>query len=241
MKRKIDISMLSLQEIADWLLLQGTLNECPGLIYGKTGIALFFFHYARYTSDKLFEEYAWDLLEQSQLQIHANFRPDYEKGIAGIGVGIDYLIRHDFLDVTPELFDDLDERMYRAVMYEPCINYGLFDGWIGFGRYWIMRQSTSVAQECLERITEQVTHPLRELSLEEWTDLQGYLLDLRIYLNWEVDKFPSQPPGTLVISKKRSLVTNTLGLLFGYAGEGMTLLTAMGCIDSQWKRLIQSN
>ncbi|MDH6358179.1 hypothetical protein [Parabacteroides sp. PF5-9] len=28
------------------LLLNGTLTECPGLVYGKMGIAVFFFHYA---------------------------------------------------------------------------------------------------------------------------------------------------------------------------------------------------
>ena len=32
-------------------------------------------------------------------QIHVNSPADYEKGIAGIGIGIDYLIRNNFLIV----------------------------------------------------------------------------------------------------------------------------------------------
>lgn len=37
-----------LRQIAYMLLLKGTLTVCPGLLYGKMGIAVFFFHYARY-------------------------------------------------------------------------------------------------------------------------------------------------------------------------------------------------
>lgn len=40
---------MELTKIADWLLLNGTLTKCPGLLHGKLGIAIFFFHYARYT------------------------------------------------------------------------------------------------------------------------------------------------------------------------------------------------
>ena len=78
---------MELTKIADWLLLNGTLTKCPGLLHGKLGIAIFFFHYARYTGKTLFEEYAWDLIMAIQEQLHVNYRPDYEKGIAGIGEG----------------------------------------------------------------------------------------------------------------------------------------------------------
>ena len=35
-----------LQQISDMLVLNGTLTECPGLVHGKMGISVFFFHYA---------------------------------------------------------------------------------------------------------------------------------------------------------------------------------------------------
>jgi len=34
-----------LEQIADMLLLNGTLTECPGLVHGKMGIAVFFFNH----------------------------------------------------------------------------------------------------------------------------------------------------------------------------------------------------
>ena len=50
-----------MRQIADMLLLNGTLTECPGLAHGKMGIAVFFFHYAQYTGNELFEDYAMDV------------------------------------------------------------------------------------------------------------------------------------------------------------------------------------
>ena len=51
-----------LQQISDMLVLNGTLTECPGLVHGKMGIAIFFFHYARFTNNMLFADYAMDIL-----------------------------------------------------------------------------------------------------------------------------------------------------------------------------------
>lgn len=42
-----------LQQVVDVLLLNGTLTECPGLVDGKMGIAVFFFLYAEYTDNIL--------------------------------------------------------------------------------------------------------------------------------------------------------------------------------------------
>ena len=97
---------MELTKIADWLLLNGTLTKCPGLLHGKLGIAIFFFHYARYTGKTLFEEYAWDLIMAIQEQLHVNYRPDYEKGIAGIGVGINYLSYNNLIEIEEDLFED---------------------------------------------------------------------------------------------------------------------------------------
>jgi lantibiotic modifying enzyme len=58
-----------LVQIADMLLLNGTLMECPGLVQGKMGIAIFFFHYAKYTGNELFADYAMDLIGEMLNQI----------------------------------------------------------------------------------------------------------------------------------------------------------------------------
>ena len=45
----------------------------------------------------LFADYAMDIIYEIQNQIHSNSLANYENGIAGIGVGIDYLIQNNFL------------------------------------------------------------------------------------------------------------------------------------------------
>jgi hypothetical protein len=50
--------MKQLDKIVQTLIINGTLTEQPGLFYGKTGIAVFFFHYGRQTGNRLFQEYA---------------------------------------------------------------------------------------------------------------------------------------------------------------------------------------
>ena len=65
--------------------------------------------------------------------MHANYRADYEKGIAGIGVGIDYLNRSGFLDIEDDIFEDFDERMYRAVMYDAGSISDFMKAWLDMG------------------------------------------------------------------------------------------------------------
>jgi len=61
-----------LGKIADMLLLNGTLTECPGLVHGKIGIAVFFFHFAQHTRNDFFADYAMDLIDEMLNQIHIN-------------------------------------------------------------------------------------------------------------------------------------------------------------------------
>ena len=184
-KEQHSILYSQLQQIADTLLLTGTLIECPGLVHGKTGIALFFFHYARFTGNELFEEYGMDLLGAVQSQLKLSTPADYEDGIAGIGTSLHYLIRNGYIDASDDFFDDFDRRMYRAVVSEPCPDYTLYRGLTGYGRYWIARMSDGNAanrsQEIALRILDSIEQKLAETNEsdnEEMEDMYCYLYDL---------------------------------------------------------------
>jgi len=183
MQNKSTIAVQQLQQIADILLLQGSLTDPPGLIYGKLGIAVFFFHYARYTGNELFEDYALDLIEYMQEQIHSNSKTNYRQGLAGIGAGIDYLIQNRFLNASKDFFDDFDHRMYCAVMYDPWQDFSLYEGLAGYGRYWIARSryqaSPALVRNCLLRITERIEENLSNIHENEQIDVYCFLLDLQ--------------------------------------------------------------
>jgi hypothetical protein len=179
-----------LSQIVDMLLLNGTLTKCPGLVHGKMGIAVFLFHYAQYSDNMLFADYALDLIEKMQEQIHVNSPADYEKGIAGIGIGIDYLIRNNFLDAEDDIFEDFDQRMLRAVMYDPWLDFSQYDGLVGYGRYWITRlhhQASSLqAKKCLFRIIERIEEKLSDISIKEQTDVYCFLYDLQEIAGFDI-------------------------------------------------------
>jgi len=182
MKQRTTSRNKQLQHIVDFLVLNGTLIECPGLIHGKIGIAIFFFHYAQHTCNELFEDYAMDIISEIQMQVHNNSLANYERGIAGIGVGMDYLLRNQFLIAEDGLFNDFDQRMYRAVMYDPWQDFSLYEGLTGYGRYWMMRFRQSLnkeqARQCLFHIVGLIYENFSEISSKDQTDVFIFLHDL---------------------------------------------------------------
>jgi hypothetical protein len=277
-----------LSQIVDMLLLNGTLTECPGLVHGKMGIAVFFFHYAQYAGNVLFTDYALDLIREMQNQIHVNSPADYEKGIAGIGAGIDYLICNKFLIVEDDVCEDFDQRMVRAVMYDPWQDFSMYDGLTGYGRYWISRLHyqgfARYARECLMCITERIEENLADIPIEEQSDVYCFLCSLqeisgfdncirllkqcrkwdlsltdtsrcfprlgdslignivRMYqrgryfndtLQGDIDRALKQIPD-LDIEKP----PDNMGLLTGYAGEGLLRMIALGQTNNSWLLLL---
>lgn len=172
-----------LQQITNMLILNGTLTECPGLIHGKIGISIFFFHYAQYTNNMLFADYAMDLINGTLGQLHVNSQANYGKGIAGIGVGFNYMIQNNFLDIEDDICEDFDGRMYRAVKYDPWPDFSQYNGLTGYGRYWMTRlnypTSTIQARECLTYIVKLIEENLPNISVNEQIDVYCFLYDLQ--------------------------------------------------------------
>lgn len=176
-------------EIVDVLLLNGTLVESPGLLYGKMGIAIFFFHYSKFTNNELFADYAMDLIDKILNQIHINSPVDYANGLAGIGVGIDYLIQNNFLAVEGDVCDDFDQKMYNAILYESCFDASMYNGLCGYGRYWITRlkfqDSAPIAYKALCCIVEQIEENFSKMTVLEQFDSFRLLNALQTYPNFE--------------------------------------------------------
>lgn len=87
-----------LKRIANHLILNAGFAPNLGLYHGKMGIAIFFYHYARYTGNKTFDDFAGILLEQLYEDIHDKMYYDLEDGLCGIGWGIEYLTHKKFIN-----------------------------------------------------------------------------------------------------------------------------------------------
>ena len=165
--------MKPIEKTVETLIINSTLTEQSGLFYGKIGIAVFFFHYARHTGNVLFQEYAMDLIEEIQQQIDVTVSVRYDIGLSGIGTCLEYLLQKGFIEAEDNyLFDDLDARMYRAAMYEPYPDLSLEEGLTGLGRYFIYRirgsgSRISILHEALKHITKVFSQSIEKENVPE--------------------------------------------------------------------------
>lgn len=89
----------------------GSMPE-TGLLSGKMGVVIFFFHYARYTGNILHEDFAEILLESVYKNIHTTMPVNFESGYCGIGWGIEYLIQQNFVEAESDgVLTDLDAKI----------------------------------------------------------------------------------------------------------------------------------
>ena len=155
-----------------------------------------------------------------------------------------------FLYLEEEAFDDFDERMYLSVWYDPCPNFSRYEGMCGYGEYWLARLrrnfSSKRALDSLSQIVERIEMASEELDWDVWQDAYRFFQGLRVCPALNI------PP---VLLKRSALAmehgsrednsdlsqakeTVSMGLLSGYAGKGLALLTELGAMDSSWKTFI---
>ena len=134
--------MKQLNKIVQTLATEGAFTEQPVLFYGKTGMVVFFFHYAWLTCKELFADHAIELIEKANNQINDKTSMRYDIVISGIGKAVEYLLQKDLLEAKDSklnLFEDFDDRMYRATMNDRYSRFSQEGSLTGFGRYFICR------------------------------------------------------------------------------------------------------
>jgi len=128
-----------LQRIANVLLLNASFIDNPGLLNGKMGIAIFFYQYSRYTNNKIYEEYAGELIDEIYEEINKNTPVNFENGLTGIGWGIEYLVKNKFVQAdTDEALAEIDTTVYRNSLYRPFL-LETGNDIFGYGLYYLIR------------------------------------------------------------------------------------------------------
>lgn len=101
-----------LQRIVGYLLINSSFTNNQGLFHGKMGIVLFFCHYARYSGNSDYDDFAGELMEEIYEDINTSMSIDFESGLSGIGWGCLYLFNRGFMkgDIN-ETLADIDLRI----------------------------------------------------------------------------------------------------------------------------------
>jgi hypothetical protein len=117
LKKRINDRLI---RIANVLLLNASFTDNIRFLNGKMGIALFYYQYSRYASNKIFEDYAGELIDEIYEEINSNTPVDFANGLTGIGLGIKYLRRNGFVAVEiNEAQADIDNAVHRSSLTSP--------------------------------------------------------------------------------------------------------------------------
>jgi hypothetical protein len=101
-----------LPRIARYLMLHSSFTNNIGLLNGKIGVAIFFYHYARYTGKKVYDDFAGELIDEIYKEIHRNIPLDFRDGLCGIVWGLEYLIRNRFVEADSDrVLEESDKRI----------------------------------------------------------------------------------------------------------------------------------
>lgn len=128
------------QLIINTLLLNASYIGNLGLMHGKMGIAIYFFHLAHNTNNQIYEDFAGELIDEIYEEINSNTPLDFENGLAGIGWGIEYLVQNGFIEAnTDEVLEEFDRKINKELIDDFPKELSLLDGILGIGVYFLKR------------------------------------------------------------------------------------------------------
>ena len=149
-----------LDQIANHLMKNSHTLKDIGLYHGKMGIALFFFHYARYTENSLYDDFAGELLDEVCNNLDTKLPIDFEDGFCGIGWAIEYLLRKEFLKGdSDEILGDIDNQIMERDLRRVS-DKNIATGLAGIGYY--------IQSRLVSQCRSQETKPFDSVYLTDW-------------------------------------------------------------------------
>jgi len=128
-----------IRRIANILLLNASFIDNLGLLNGKMGIAIFFYHYSRHMNERIFEDYAGELVDEIYEDIRAKTPIDFANGLTGIGWGFEHLATNKFVQAdTDVVLSEIDSAIYRVRLNTPCL-IDCHDSFFSYGHFYISR------------------------------------------------------------------------------------------------------
>nr|WP_321522021.1 lanthionine synthetase LanC family protein [uncultured Macellibacteroides sp.] len=266
MKTNQGLLLEEVNDIAYYLILKSNFYIEPGLYYGKTGIAIFFLHFYKYTKDKIFKEQGFRLLTEIQSLISANSLLNFDRGLSGIGAGVDYMCRNRLIKGNSnEVLEDFDRKIIEMIKNVNCSNLSIANGLCGIGKYLIYRKISqdrylscryydfnATINYVVDLIEDKIKNELLKYELDYlnpvWSDILSFLNELSQYdSSARYLELSSLLIHHKIKNRKRikflkfeleGRTVDSLGLFGGYAGRGLFLLQKIDKSAYNWKGLI---
>ena len=197
-----------LQRIANRLMLNVSFLHNLGLYHGKMGAVLFFAHYARYTDNERYDDFAGELLDEIYEDIHTELVIDFENGLCGIGWGVEYLLQNGFMEGdSDDVLIDMDKKIMERDLRR-IENRDVCDGLAGISYYIYARLHSSCRKDGVQ--------PFDATYLTDWNSVKS---DIIIPDNKHILQaiFPKK-------LNDEDFLTWDLGLNKGCIGRGLKML-----------------
>jgi hypothetical protein len=111
-----------------------------GLYRGRTGVCICHFLLSRLTGDQIYLEKAREILNTISDNIAATQELNFSDGLAGIGWGVEWLVQNNYVESnTDEVLEDIDNELYKSVVYAKSPDISLSNGTIGKIMYFYKR------------------------------------------------------------------------------------------------------
>ena len=203
------------QQNISTLLLNSGFIENTGLLNGKMGIAICFYHLAREYNNRIYENFAGDLIDEIYQEITVETPVDFENGLAGIGWGIEYLVQNGFIEAnTDEVLEEFDYRISEELIHNNQIGIGLQDGILGIGAYFLNRLRNQIPGDTkIPVLTSQQAIPRLIDKLDSLTgDISKILPEPQTSNNKQqtLNSYRVEPQATNLLNHKPQTTNNQL-------------------------------
>ncbi|HLW20100.1 MAG TPA: lanthionine synthetase LanC family protein [Cyclobacteriaceae bacterium] len=164
-----------------------------GLLNGKMGVSLYFFHLSRDTGKADHLKFAEKLLDEVYEVVVKNpVTCDFGDGLAGISWALAHLIKEQFVEAdVDEVLSEADDKIFQSISNNPEMNLGFTDGLMGYFTYLVSRlESTGDAHQerafVLKRLlVDLVNRMCQAIEEKKWRLAEPPLLSF----NWDLPLF----------------------------------------------------
>ncbi|OEK06897.1 lanthionine synthetase C family protein [Roseivirga misakiensis] len=139
-----------LEEIAQALETKQMESPHLGVLAGISGVAMFFFYYAKYKRDNHYGTVGNRVLEECLNRISNGYSfPTYCTGIAGVGWVFEHLSENNFIEIkNDKLLPDIEDHLYHKMKERISIgHYDFLHGAIGYGVYFLKRYKNTQSEK----------------------------------------------------------------------------------------------